>query len=107
MLLPSKLRSNLTSVPNLDDDYAPAKLKASWDSGVTGLSYSQFQLDKQADKIGQGGNAVIYRARISSQDVTVALKQPFPDETVREKTIQRILNKAENWAKVDDPLVFS
>jgi outer membrane protein assembly factor BamB/tRNA A-37 threonylcarbamoyl transferase component Bud32 len=102
MPLPSKLRSNLTSVPILDDSFAPPKLKASSDSGVTELSYSQFQFDKQADKIGQGGNAVVYRARIPSQDVTVALKQPFPNKTVREKTVQRILNEAETWAKVDD-----
>jgi RPA family protein len=45
---------------------------------------------------------VVYRARIPSQDVTVALKQPFPNKTVREKTVQRILNEAETWAKVDD-----
>ena len=100
MPLPGSIRSALASVPALDDSSYPPSLDQSSANSVD-LSYSQFVFDKNADEIGRGGNATVYRATVRDSDLTVALKRPFPGRTVREETVEQILSEADKWEHVD------
>jgi hypothetical protein len=60
------------------------------------LSYTQFEFDETADKLGEGGNAVVYRATVSYKDVSVALKKPFHEKTVSRDTIKKILEEGKS-----------
>lgn len=99
MPLPDPLRSELQSVPDLHYTRSlPAGVSKPAD---VELSYGEFEFDTD-DKVGKGGNAVVYRATVPSQGLTVALKRPFPNRTVETETITRILGEAEHWQQVVD-----
>ncbi len=99
MPLPDPLRSELQSVPDLHHSRSlPAGVSKPAD---VELSYGEFEFDTD-DRVGKGGNAVVYRATVPSQGLTVALKRPFPNRTVETETITRILGEAERWQQVVD-----
>jgi hypothetical protein len=56
------------------------------------------------DRIGSGGNADVMRATISTDDGTIplAVKRPQLDGTVHTETIDRFVDEAETWDKLDD-----
>lgn len=70
-------------------------------SGSLELSYDQFQFDEEADLIGTGGQARVYRADVPDEDITIALKQPSFSTTVSKDTYDRILKEARNWSQWD------
>jgi len=100
MPLPESLRSALRSVPALEESpHPPPSLRGS--SAPQSLDLSHAQFDRE-DKIDEGGNAAVYRARVPERSLTVALKRPFPGQTVAHETAEQILSEADNWEKVDD-----
>ncbi|WP_251342585.1 protein kinase domain-containing protein [Haloplanus halophilus] len=54
--------------------------------------------------IGTGGNAVVLEATVttSAESVTVAIKRPRTSGTIHTETVERLLDEAETWAKLDD-----
>ena len=58
--------------------------------------------DKQ--HIGSGGNADVYKATYESSDggVTITLKEPRMSGTVHTDEVERMLNEAETWNRLDD-----
>ncbi|MDB2245248.1 protein kinase [Halorubrum ezzemoulense] len=66
------------------------------------LSYEQFQFDEEADLIGTGGQARVYRADVPEENITIALKQPSFSTTVSTDTYDHILKEAHNWSQWDD-----
>lgn len=70
--------------------------------GTIDLTYDQFQFDEDADLIGAGGQAHVYRAEVPDEDLTVALKQPSFNTTISTDTYDRILSEARNWSQWDD-----
>lgn len=100
MPLSNALRSGLPKLPKLDFSSNPPSLQL--DSvAQTGFSYSQFEFDSNTDKIGHGGNAVVYRASVSTSDLVVALKRPFPNRTIDRQAVERMLDEAKKWSRVD------
>ena len=102
MPLPESIRSEFSAVPSLDWDSTPPTLTRGSQPPVTDLSYPAFKFDRKEDKLGEGGNAVVYRATVPAEDLTVALKQPYPKITVENETAKQILSEGEKWATVDD-----
>lgn len=108
MPLDPSLRSALGAVPALNRETTPATLRNHQRPSLGDLTYAEFEFDTATDKLGAGGNAVVYRATVPPDDTTVALKRPFPDKTVSPQTIERLLDEGEKWAAVDDhPYVAS
>jgi serine/threonine protein kinase/predicted nucleic acid-binding protein len=56
------------------------------------------------EPIGGGGNADVTRATLETADgdVTLAIKQPRMAGTLHGDTVERLLNEAETWDKLDD-----
>ncbi|NLV11578.1 protein kinase [Halomicrobium mukohataei] len=56
------------------------------------------------DRIGSGGNADVVRAMVSTDDgeIPLAVKRPHLDGTVHAETVDRIVDEAETWDKLDD-----
>jgi len=106
MPLDPSVRSAINSAPEINRTSTPPRLHRHHSdlppSNLENLSYSQFNFDTDDDKLGKGGNAVVYQATVSTEDVIVALKQPFPNTTVNTETVKQILDEAKKWATVDD-----
>jgi len=54
--------------------------------------------------IGSGGNADVTKATLSTSDgdVTLAIKKPRMSGTLHTETIERLLEEAETWDRIDD-----
>ena len=67
------------------------------------LSYDDIAQSERAN-IGQGGNADVYRTTVSGPrgEVTIALKEPRMSGTVSVETVERMLEEAETWQRLDD-----
>lgn len=94
-------RADYQKVPPLDRSTIPSQLRRGTGPPSMSLSYNHFEFDRSTDKLGRGGNAVVYKATILRKDLTVALKQPFPGKTVTNETFEQILSEANKWTKVD------
>lgn len=59
---------------------------------------------KEIGPIGSGGNADVYRATgtTSEGEISVAVKEPRMNGTLHAETIDRFIDEAETWAKLDD-----
>jgi serine/threonine protein kinase len=93
MPLDGEGREGLTGVPAASDWSSPPD----WD-----LSYSDFRFDEETDRVGEGGNAVVYRAHLPDEGLTVALKEPESGKTVPTATVDRLRSEGEQWARIDD-----
>jgi serine/threonine protein kinase len=102
MPLPDSVRSALDSVPELNRTTTPSTLRNYQLPAFDDLSYSRFEFDEAADKLGTGGNAVVYQATVTPDNDTVALKRPFPGRTIPNQTVRQLLNEGKKWAAVDD-----
>jgi hypothetical protein len=78
--------------PDLDEFTSPPRRE---------FSYSD--LERERAPIGQGGQAVVYRARTTPEQTpsTVALKEPLGGETLDTESVERFLSRADTWALVD------
>jgi acyl-CoA hydrolase len=54
------------------------------------------------EPIGSGGNADVYKATVSGEGIDIAVKQPRMSGTIHNETIDRILDEAQKWQKLDD-----
>ncbi|MEF8802325.1 MAG: serine/threonine-protein kinase [Halolamina sp.] len=56
------------------------------------------------EPIGSGGNADVTRATVEtpSKDVSLAIKKPRMSGTLHTENVERLLEEAETWAKLDD-----
>ena len=93
MPLDGESREDLTAVPTASDRSSPSDRD---------LSYSDFRFDQEADRVGEGGNAVVYRAQLPDEGLTVALKEPTSGKTVPTETVERLRSEGEQWARIDD-----
>jgi len=68
-----------------------------------GLSVEYDEIHKET-KIGSGGNADVYRSKIrsSGKGTTIGLKEPHIESTLQSGEVDRLINEAKNWAKLDD-----
>ena len=64
----------------------------------------EYDAIEKGEPIGSGGNADVYRAHLSTEDGTapLAIKEPRMSGTLHTDTIEKILDEAETWAKLDD-----
>lgn len=102
MPLDRDIRDAFDKAPPLDRTVIPPRLDLGDGPSSLDLTYNQFHFNESADKIGRGGNAIVYQATVSEEDLTLALKQPLLDQTVSIGTVKRILGEAKKWARVDD-----
>jgi soluble cytochrome b562 len=58
----------------------------------------------ERESIGSGGNADVTRAVLaaSTEDVTLAIKEPRMAGTLHAETVERMLEEAQTWDKLDD-----
>ena len=70
--------------------------------GAPDCSLDYDDLD-QGELIGRGGNANVYRATAPGPDgeLTIALKEPHLDGTLHTETVERVMDEAETWSKLD------
>jgi tRNA A-37 threonylcarbamoyl transferase component Bud32 len=56
------------------------------------------------ESIGAGGNADVTKATLSTPDgdVTLAIKEPRMNETMHTDAVERLLDEAETWQRLDD-----
>lgn len=92
MPLDNSIRDQVSSIPSLEWIESPERRN---------LTYKQFNFDEKTDKLGEGQNAIVYRADVPTENLTVALKKPYPG-TVDRKTINQMPGEAERWASVHD-----
>jgi len=59
---------------------------------------------ERGELIGQGGNADVYRGRVvvGDEDLDLVIKQPRFQETLHRDSIDRFVEEAETWARLDD-----
>ncbi|MFB6206031.1 MAG: serine/threonine-protein kinase [Haloglomus sp.] len=67
------------------------------------LAFDYADLTKGA-YVGGGGNADVHRATVQTErgDVTVALKEPRVQGTLHAEQVERLMDEAETWDKLDD-----
>lgn len=65
------------------------------------FTYEQVETKEQ---IGTGGDANVYRAIVSQNDIehTIAVKEPRFEGTIQQEVIERFEKEAETWSKLDD-----
>lgn len=56
----------------------------------------------QEERIGTGGNADVFRARVEGSGAVVALKVPRIQGTLTASAVEQFLEEAETWGKLDD-----
>jgi cell division GTPase FtsZ/tRNA A-37 threonylcarbamoyl transferase component Bud32 len=78
--------------------HAPAEIP-----GAPSLQLTYDDLEP-IEPIGRGGNADVFRARVTGTDdgPIVALKEPRTSGTLHRETVERLLEEAETWSKLDD-----
>jgi molecular chaperone DnaK len=72
----------------------------------TSLVYDDLE---ETELIGSGGSAEVYRAKVQVEDDTtqVAVKKPHLGGTLHTETVERILDEAEKWKRLDGDYVVS
>jgi serine/threonine protein kinase len=67
-----------------------------------------FDAFERTEPIGGGGTADVFRARVSTRGLDIAVKQPRTTATVDRSVVEGFVREAETWAKLDDhPAVVS
>jgi tetratricopeptide (TPR) repeat protein len=78
-----------------------AKTTTQVDTGGIEIGYDDIEKETP---IGSGGNADVYRATVPAGDdaLTVALKVPRMSGTLHAADVERVLEEARDWSKLDD-----
>jgi serine/threonine protein kinase len=65
------------------------------------IQYAQLEI---GERIGAGGNADVFRARLPTPDgfTDIAVKQPRIDGTIGQQIVEQFIEEAETWAQLDD-----
>jgi serine/threonine protein kinase len=73
---------------------------------VPGIAPLELSYDEivSGDVIGQGGNADVFRTTVTREgrDIEVAVKQPRLQGTLHAETVQRFVEEADVWERLDD-----
>lgn len=108
MPLPASYRNEIDHLPEIDRSVHPPELAVVPGPERSDIEYFDLDFDRNNDEIGRGGNAVVYKAGAPSVANPIALKEPFPDQTINRETAQDLLSEAKKWAKVaDHPYITS
>lgn len=106
MPLSEEKRRRFDYLPELNFSRIPPRVKVASGPQTTEINYQRLEFDRNEDKIGKGGTAIVYRATDNNTKRPIAIKEPIisrTDNTINNKqTITRLLKEAEKWARVDD-----
>ena len=90
--------SNDTTVVRMDTDSVPERVPRAPDVSV------DYDALTDEEPIGGGGNADVTRAILPTPDgdVTLAIKKPRMNGTLHSEQVERMLDEAETWDRLDD-----